>query len=482
MNTNKKSLKDYWSKFVSYKALWFLMVVLAVIAIALVSFFQKRSKDKTAWPEPVAMGDCIGATPEGLDLITVEEASELVKSNKTQSPQLTDAYRYYLINGYSQEKVVPYATSRALELAETHEKLAAAFDEHEGFDASEMGSVAFIEMTNLLIEFQLLKNIQAIGRLETQPTPDYQKEAIKLWIQPISYIHKSTRGTGAFGRVIASEIASAFSSEVRMGTEKHPFTFDQVKEFNAEIRKYLKTPDSLEQAFRDDYKFFSSAAISMYEQMAGKPVDDVYGGKRIGGVTGIYVKLLGGSPEVTQKNLEGIFSRLIVNSRNPYSPGSILEGLPPWCHGVESGPYTVDPIAEAIVTAYLDQIRTVVAMECQYETELRVTMIGFAVNAYKHAKGTYPVSLNELIDEGLILKEDLVDPFSVNRSGELKYLLEEGGAGWRIYSVGVDQKDNNGVIPVLEVDPSKPSEIERTDLVYQSGERERRIKAEKKPE
>ena len=465
----------------SRKARWVLMVVLAIIVFAVASFFQKRSKDLHAWPTPLITGECIGAIPENLDLISHLEAKELLASNKAQSPQLTQAYRHYLINGYSQEFVVPYAAARAQELAPTHDKLTALLDQKPGFDATEYGAVPFTEVSLLLMEYQLLKNIQAAGQLETHPTPEYQREAMSLWLKPLHYMHTSLRGTGVFGRGLAAEIARTFSAEVRMGAEKHAFTYDQVKEFNFEVRKYLYAPDSLEQAIRDDYKAFSGAAMAMYDQMSGAPANEIYGGKRIGGVTGLYVKMLGGSPTETQKHLDGVFSCLIVNARKPYTPTSILEGLPAWCHGIESGPYTVDPIGEAIMTAYLSQVRTVSAIVCHYETELRATMLSFAINAYRHANGAYPASLHELVAEGLLEKDDLVDPFSLNRSTELQYLLDNNGASWRIYSVGVDQKDNGGVLPILNADSKNQAELERSDLVYQSGERERRIKASQRP-
>lgn len=466
----------------SRKARWVLMVVIAIIVFAIAAFFQKRSRDLHAWPAALITGDCIGATPAGLSLISHADTKELLATNKAQSPRLTQAYRHYLINGYDQEFVVPYAALRAQELAPVHEKLTALLDEKPGFDATEYGSVPFTEASLLLMEYQLLKNIQAAGQLETHPTPEFQSEAIKLWIQPLYYMHTSLRGTGVFGRGLAAEIARTFNAEVRMGSGKHAFTFDQVKAFNAEVRKYLKAPDSLEQAIRDDYKAFSGAAKAMYDQMAGAPANEIYGGKRIGGVTGLYVKMLGGSPAVTQQHLDGVFSYLIINSRKPYTPSSILEGLPAWCHGLESGPYTIDPIAEAIVSAYLNQARTVVAIECHYETELRVAMLSFAINAYKHAKGAYPTSLKVLVEEGLLHAEDLIDPFSLNRATELQYCLDNNGVEWRIYSVGVDQKDNGGVLPIIKADSKNQQELERSDLVYQSGERERRIKAASMPQ
>jgi hypothetical protein len=465
----------------SRRARWILLIVLTLIVIVVASFIQKRAKDKTAWPTALITGDCVGATPAGLSLITHKESKELLASNKAQSPQLTQAYRHYLIHGYDQSFVVPYSSSRALELAPVHNKLTALLDEKPGFDATEYGSVPFNEVSLLLMEYQLLKNIQAAGQLETRQAEDYQHQAMQLWLKPLHYMHTALRGSGVFGRGLAAEIARTFSAEVLMGAEKHAFTYEQVKEFNAEVRKYLQAPDSLEQAIRDDFKAFSGAAQAMYEQMAGAPANEVYGGKRIGGVTGIYVKLLGGSPETTQKNLESVFSYLIVNSRKPYTPASILEGLPLWCHGQESGPYTVDPIGEAIVSAYLGQARTVAAIVCHYETELRITMLGFAINAYKHSKGAYPASLNVLVEEGLIQESDLVDPFSLNRAGKLQYLTQNNGAEWRIYSVGVDQKDNGGVLPINRADSKNQTELERSDLVYQSGERERRIKVASSP-
>jgi hypothetical protein len=75
----------------------------------------------------------------------------------------------------------------------------------------------------------------------------------------------------------------------------------------------------------------------------------------------------------------------------------------------------------------------------------------------------------------------LVDPFSLNRACKLQYLTQNNGAEWRIYSVGVDQKDNGGVLPINRADSKNQTELERSDLVYQSGERERRIKVASSP-
>ena len=109
-------------------------------------------------------------------------------------------------------------------------------------------------------------------------------------------------------------------------------------------------------------------------------------------------------------------------------------------------------------------------------------MLSFAINAYKHAKGAYPTSLKVLVEEGLLHADDLIDPFSLNRATELQYCLDNNGADWRIYSVGVDQKDNGGVLPIIKADSKNQQELERSDLVYQSGERERRIKAASMPQ
>lgn len=460
----------------SRKTRWILVIVLALIVLGIAAFFQQRSKDKYAWPTALIPGDCVGATPAGLDLISHTEAKELLSTNKAQSPQLTQAYRHYLIHGYSQEFVVPYATARSLELAPIHEKLEQLLEKKQGFDATEYGTVPFQEVSLLLLEYQLLKNIQAAGIMETQTSENYQKAAMDLWLKPIRYMHTSLRGSGVFGRGLAAEVARAFCAETRIAAERHAFTFEQVKAFNEELRKYLYAPDSLEQSIRDDYRAFSGAAQAMYAQMSGAPANEIYGGKRIGGVTGIYVKLLGGTPEVTQSHIDAVFSYLFVNARKPYTPLSIIDGLPAWCDGRDTPPNTVDPIGAAILSAYLSQARTVSAIVCHYEVELRVAMLCFALNAYKHSTGAYPASLKVLVDEGLILADDLIDPFSLNRASELKYLLEDNGNTWRIYSVGVDQKDNGGVLPVLNANQEKQSELERSDLVYQSGERERRIK------
>lgn len=465
-------------KKMSRKARWFLAIVLSIIVFAIVAFIQKRDRDKDAWPSPLDVGECVGGTPAGLDLITYEEIKDIVPPNDSPTPQVTESYRHFLIYGYSKEKVAPHYLKRAEELKPVHNKLLSLLDENQGFDSTKYGAVPFADTISLLVEYQLLQNIAAAEMLASHSITNYQEASIEYWVKPLRYMHTSLRGTGILGRGVAAEIARTFASEICMGSEAHPFTYDQVKGVNAEVRKYLTSPDSLEQAIRDDHISFVNAAAAVYDQIDNDaPPSEIYGGKPIGGMTKVYIGWLGGTREVTIKNIDSVFSYLIVNSRNPYTPDSILEGLPKWCYGIESGPYTVDPIGETIVSAYLTQARTIVAINCHYETELRVAMIGFALNAYKHVNGKYPEDLSVLIDEGLILKEDLVDPFSINRASELKYKSENNGAAWRIYSVGVDQADNGGVLPIQNANSENFAEIERTDLVYQSGERARRIKS-----
>jgi len=70
---------------------------------------------------------------------------------------------------------------------------------------------------------------------------------------------------------------------------------------------------------------------------------------------------------------------------------------------------------------------------CDMVAQVHLTRAGLALLQYREAHGTFPESLDAL---GL---EDLVDPFA---EAPLHYRAE--GAGFVVYSVGEDQKDNGG--------------------------------------
>ncbi|HUU16195.1 MAG TPA: hypothetical protein VMW72_03510 [Sedimentisphaerales bacterium] len=106
----------------------------------------------------------------------------------------------------------------------------------------------------------------------------------------------------------------------------------------------------------------------------------------------------------------------------PYSPeqGEILE------KGVQKKRYTIT----RILTPAIFRVKEI---HCQMTAQLRITQAGLALLQYKQTKNAFPATL-----EALQL-HNINDPFS---DGPLSYKTE--GQDFILYSVGPDQKDNNG--------------------------------------
>ncbi len=106
----------------------------------------------------------------------------------------------------------------------------------------------------------------------------------------------------------------------------------------------------------------------------------------------------------------------------PYSPeqGEVME------KGVQKKRY----ILTSILTPKIFRIKEV---HCEMIAQLRIVQAGFALLQYKQKQDAFPATL-----EALKL-QNIKDPFS---DGLLLYKTE--GQGFVLYSVGPDQKDNNG--------------------------------------
>lgn len=460
----------------SRKSRWFLCIFFTIIIVILCRIFLDKREYNKINPQPLEIGNVERGSFEGVKLISFEEIQELNKLKVARKVIQTECFQNYLIQGYSDD-INNIFVSRNREQTAFYERMIELLEEKPGFDSSKYGSAMTDQVLNELLEYQLLRNIEASIELNQQSSTNYNDLAINNWILPLKYMHISMRGSGLYGRLMASQIAHTLLLETSMASEEHQFTYDEVKKFNAEIRKYLEAPEPLEMAFRDDLTAFIGATKVMYGEVPDNAQEKlVYTGESIDLLTQFYIWVLGASSELTTRNIEFVFSYLIVNSRNPYSLNGIVKDLPKWSYGEDCLIGGVDPIGHAIIEAYLPQAVTSSAIQCHYETELRVAMVGFALNAYKHVNKVYPNSLDELLAEGLILEEDLVDPFSKKREGKLKYKLDGNSFSWLIYSVGVNQEDNGGTLATIDANPENQNEFQETDLIFKSGERSRRIR------
>ena len=121
----------------------------------------------------------------------------------------------------------------------------------------------------------------------------------------------------------------------------------------------------------------------------------------------------------------------------PYSPeqGEVME------EGVQKKRYVVTKI----LTPAIFRIKEI---HCEMIAQLRIARAGLALLQYKQTEDTFPATL-----EALKLK-NINDPFS---DGQLLYKTQ--GQGFVLYSVGPDQKDNNG-------SPRQKKQKEDWDIVW----------------
>ncbi|MBC8468111.1 MAG: hypothetical protein H8D56_01455 [Planctomycetes bacterium] len=121
----------------------------------------------------------------------------------------------------------------------------------------------------------------------------------------------------------------------------------------------------------------------------------------------------------------------------PYSPeqGEILE------NGVQKKRY----IVTRILTPAIFRVKEI---HCQMTAQLRIIQAGLALLKHKQTEGTFPATL-----EALKL-QNINDPFF---DGPLSYKTE--GQDFVLYSVGPDQKDNNG-------SPRQKKQKEDWDIVW----------------
>jgi hypothetical protein len=106
----------------------------------------------------------------------------------------------------------------------------------------------------------------------------------------------------------------------------------------------------------------------------------------------------------------------------PYSPeqGKVME------QGVQKTRYLVT----RILTPAIFRIKEI---HCEMIAQLRIVQAGLALLQYKQANNAFPSTLEEL------KLQNIIDPFS---EGTLLYKTE--GQDFILYSVGPDQRDNNG--------------------------------------
>ena len=186
------------------------------------------------------------------------------------------------------------------------------------------------------------------------------------------------------------------------------------------------------------------------------------------GFGGWVVRRLGGTEEATRAHLDALFSRLIANAENPYSPEGLAAGLPDWCRLKGRTPWTRDPVGSAIAAAYLRHAAVAAAVAPTLRLELRAARLAIALRLWKDAHGAYPETLAELAagEKPALEAADFADPFAPD-GAPLRYARD--GDGWRFWSVGLDRADGGGVRDAFTA--PEGADLCESDLVFTSHER-----------
>ena len=150
-----------------------------------------------------------------------------------------------------------------------------------------------------------------------------------------------------------------------------------------------------------------------------------------------------------KRHADALFSQIILLAQTPFAApeGRQSEDVPSALLRIGTYDFGDPAINEAIrsVVPRFGDVRQEFLLQV---VNLRATAVFLAITAYRQDhNGELPVSLRELVPS--YLPELPLDPFQKGRV-PLKYLPPSGERGWRVYSVGPDQEDDEGQVGNFE--------------------------------
>ena len=466
-----------------------LRIALAVLAVLLVArFFGLRATDRTAWPAP-APGVRLEPAETGgrIQLIDPAKADAILAALPPATNAPIHAYRVFQAGGL--DALSPddrSAIDKRWNCGE--EGICVLWDESDwpwgklfdfldntryapsiGFAPNPDGAARYAGIVNWFPEAVVLFCYDAQSNDSASALRKRSVAACNLVAGPLFH------GAGLLGRTAALECVSLLCRETLMACADWPVPPLETAARDAieRLRQAESYIVDCTEALREDRVSILAAVHAIYTGEGGENLAAAAGGaapKGLHGFGGWVVRRLGGTEEATRAHLDALFSRLIANAENPYTPDGLVAGLPDWCRLKKRTPWTRDPVGSAIAAAYLRHAIVAAAVEPTLRLELRAARIAIALRLWRDAHGgVYPETLDELAsgERPLLVAEDFADPFSPD-GAPLRYARD--GDGWRFWSVGLDGRDGAGARDAFTA--PKGADLADSDLVFTSRERD----------
>ncbi|MBQ9726437.1 MAG: hypothetical protein IJV65_02910 [Kiritimatiellae bacterium] len=452
-------------------------IALAALAVLLVArFFGLRSTDRTAWPAP-APGVRLEPLPAAADvpLATAERCREIAGAlpPATNAPvralRVLQALGYAALSDGEREELDARWGGNGSRRGPWEEYGDLVINAH-GFAPDPDGAAAHAAFVSRFAEFA----IGVAGGLERRSLENGFGSS--KWAGHLGdYIRFFFHGAGLLGRTACLNGVTVVCRGVSMGSVEWTADFDEASGRNSigKLRLAESNIVSCAEALREDRVSILAAVHAIYTGEGGAHLSAAAGGaapKGLHGFGGWFVRRLGGTEEATRAHLDALFSRLIANAENPYTPDGLVAGLPDWCRLKGRTPWTRDPVGAAIAGAYLRHAVVAAAVEPTLRLELRAVRIAIALRLWKDAHGgAYPETLDELAsgERPLLAPADFADPFAPG-AAPLRYARD--GEGWRFWSVGLDGRDGGGARDAFTAPPD--ADLAEADLVFTSRERD----------
>lgn len=454
-----------------------LRVALAVFAVLLVArFFGLRATDRTAWPAP-APGVRLEPLPAADDVPlagaaqcrAIADALPPATNAPVRALRVLQARGYAALSDGEREELDAWFGGGGATRGPWAEYGDLVVNAH-GFAPDPDGAAAHAAFVSRFAEFA----IGVAGGLEKDSLENGFGSS--KWAGFLGgYIRFFFHGAGLLGRTACLNGVAVVCRTVSMGSVEWTGTFDEASGRNSIDRLRLAESNivSCAEALREDRVSILAAVHAIYTGEGGDHLAAAAGGaapKGLRGFGGWFVRRLGGTEEATLAHLDALFSRLVANAENPYSPDGLVAGLPDWCRLKGRSPWTRDPVGAAIAGAYLRHAVVAAAVEPTLRLELRAARLAIALRLWKDSHGgVYPETLDGLAagENPLLRRGDLVDPFAPD-GAPLRYARD--GDGWRFWSVGLDGLDGGGARDAF----TAPRDADTTDadLVFTSRERD----------
>lgn len=444
------------------------VVLLVLLVLGMLWFVSMRRHDLTAWPERAAEVSVVVDMTKyaGMNLASPDVVNGFTSILTHSAEDLLSEYRRFQIRGIAEGEQYPLIERRLGYGASNLVEFAKFWRSYDGFDPSH-GAMEYNEFIGYSSEFAVLGCYYAATGVTNGVLPAGHDGRIAMLEDQM----RLTRGGGLLARAAALNNVMLVVREIIMNSEEQNLDATVVSECMTRLREAEDEVGDFGDAIRSDYASVRVMVSSLYGQLAGR-TNIVNSGAKLGAMSGIMVGMLGGNETATEANLDALFSRLIRNSDTEgYSPEGLATGLPGWV-GLkrERPPWTRDPIGAAVASSYMQNANFAHAVKPSLLLELRAARIVLALQFYRKEHGEYPESLDALMDGGLLVAEDLEDPFASEDGQPIVYLRD--GDGWRFHSVGLNQLDDGGIYDAYRVKTAE--EQMKADFVFVSRERETR--------